>query len=385
MVLRAFLFFFLCCSHLIHLSKIRRKLMTSTQNKFLRVLIFTLVLAALGGMVWIQASVSPAAAQGSDVDEPTLSILIVPEGETFSIASIGVAPTFEVGDVFKVSIVALGVADPGIYGGQFEVAYDTNYLEAVEGSLLPAADLEPVVVAVSNIDNVNGLGVYAASRQGDLDNVAGNVALASLKFEAVGPTEPPEGQTTVIHLQNVKLGAKGGLEVPVAGLVDLEVIIKPAETPDNGDIIGTVKVEARADDNQAGHGVTAEGGLGGVLSTTTETDGDFFIDDAPADTYTVTANSPGFLAASCTDVVHTTDALTSLVEVTLLAGDIDDSGMIDVTDAVAIGAVFGSTDPEISDLNLDGIVDILDLILMAANFSQTSAGHPWVCQLATEL
>jgi hypothetical protein len=255
----------------------------------------------------------------------------------------------------------------------------------VEGSLLPAADLEPVVVAVSNIDNVNGLGVYAASRQGDLDNVAGNVALASLKFEAVGPTEPPEGQTTVIHLQNVKLGAKGGLEVPVAGLVDLEVIIKPAETPDNGDIIGTVKVEARADDNQAGHGVTAEGGLGGVLSTTTETDGDFFIDDAPADTYTVTANSPGFLAASCTDVVHTTDALTSLVEVTLLAGDIDDSGMIDVTDAVAIGAVFGSTDPEISDLNLDGIVDILDLILMAANFSQTSAGHPWVCQLATEL
>ena len=359
--------------------------MTSTRNKFLRVLIFTLVLAALGGMVWTQASVSPAAAQGSDVDEPTLSILIVPEGETFSIASIGTAPTFEVGDVFKVSIVALGVADPGIYGSQFEVTYDTNYLEAVEGSLLSATDLEPVVVAVSNINNVDGLAAYAASRQGDLDNVAGNVALASLKFEAVGPTEPPEGQTTVIHLQNVKLGAKGGLEVPVAGLVDLEVIIKPDETPADGDIIGTVKVEARADDNQAGHEVMAEGGLGGVLSTTTETDGDFFINDAPADTYTVTANSPGFLAASCTDVVHTADSLTSLVEVTLLAGDIDDSGVIDVTDAVAIGAVFGSTDPEISDLNLDGIVDILDLILMAANFSQTSAGHPWICQLETEL
>jgi hypothetical protein len=255
----------------------------------------------------------------------------------------------------------------------------------VEGSLLPGADLEPVVVAVSNINNVDGLAAYAASRQGDLDNVAGNVALASLKFEAVGPTEPPEGQTTAIHLQNVKLGAKGGVEVPVAGLVDLEVVIKPDGTPDDGDIVGNVKVEARAVDNQTGHEVIAEDSLGSMLSAFTEANGDFFINDAPADTYTVTANSPGFLAASCMDVVHTTDALTSLADVTLLAGDIDDSGGIDVTDAVAIGAVFGNTDPEISDLNLDGIVDILDLILMAANFLQTSAGNPWVCQPATEL
>ena len=70
----------------------------------------------------------------------------------------------------------------------------------------------------------------------------------------------------------------------------------------------------------------------------------------------------------------------------MLAGDIDDSGNIDVTDAVAIGSVFGSTTPgEVADLNADGVVDVLDLVLMGVNFGQTSAGNPWVCQLPTEL
>ena len=118
---------------------------------------------------------------------------------------------------------------------------------------------------------------------------------------------------------------------------------------------------------------------------TTDANGDFLFDNAPADTYAVTANSDGFLAATCEGVEHTVDALTTLVEAVLLAGDIDDSSAIDITDAVAIGAVFGSTEPQVADLNVDGEVDILDLILMAANFGQTSAENPWGCQPASEL
>jgi len=75
--------------------------------------------------------------------------------------------------------------------------------------------------------------------------------------------------------------------------------------------------------------------------------------------------------------------LTSLAGVTLLAGDIvdDEAKAIDITDAVAIGSVFGSTAPdEVADLNVDGIVDILDLILMSVNFGQTSEANPWICQ-----
>jgi hypothetical protein len=216
----------------------------------------------------------------------------------------------------------------------------------------------------------------------------GDVVLATLSFEAVGATEPPEGQTTTVHLLSAKLGAKGGVEVPVAGLVDLDVIIREDSGGNGeGDMVGNVIVEGRATDNQAGHSVTAMGDLGGELAATTDANGDFLIEDAPADTYTMTANSAGFLAAACTGVEHVADALTTLADVTLLAGDIDDSGQIDITDAVAIGAAFGSTDPgEVSDLNVDGVVDILDLILMSVNFGQTSIDNPWVCQTpATEL
>lgn len=355
--------------------------MRFNRSKFFRVLTFTLAMALLSGVVWIQASPRPVAAQEPGT-EPVLSILIIPEGESFSVASVDTAPVFEVGDTFKVSVVALGIEDPGIFGGQFEITYDINHLSAVDGSLSPSAAMEPVVVGLSEIDNVAGLVAYAASRQGDLDNLSGNVALASFSFEAVAATG--EGETTLIHLQNVKLGDKDGIEVPISGLVDLEVVIVDGEGNGAGDINGNVTVEARATDNQANHEVTAEGALGGILTALTGANGDFLIEDAPADTYDVTADSPGFLAASCSGVVHEADALTTLEDVTLLAGDIDDSGEIDITDASAMGVVFGTAD-EVSDLNDDGLVDVLDLILMAANFGQSSAGNPWECQLSTEL
>jgi adhesin HecA-like repeat protein len=357
-------------------------------KKSQRILAFALIVAVLGGLVGIQAAVSPALAEGPNGEEPVLTVLVIPEGDAVGMASIGAPPVFEVGDTFRVSIVALGVADPGIFGSQFEITFDPAHLAAVEGSLASGTALEPVVTALANLDNTAGLVRYAASRQGDVDNVPGNVVLATLRFEAVGATEPPEGQTTVLHLQNVKLGAKGGIEVPVGGLVDLEVIIVEPDggEPGAGDIAGNVQVEGRAADNQAGHTVTAVGDVTGALAAVTGSNGDFVISDAPADTYTMTADHPGFLAASCADVVHTGDALTTLADVTLLAGDLVDLGVIDISDAVAIGAVFGSTTPgEVADLNADGVVDILDLVLMAVNFGQTSAGNPWVCQSSPEL
>ena len=171
-------------------------------------------------------------------------------------------------------------------------------------------------------------------------------------------------------------------------MVDLDLIIREDGGGENGegDIASNVTVEGRADDNQAGHSATAVGDLGGEYSATTENDGHFVIEDVVADTYTLTANSAGYLATVCEDVAHSEDALTLLDDVELLAGDIDDSGEIDIVDATAIGLVFGSTEPgEVADLNVDGEVDILDLILMSVNFGQTSEANPWVCQLADEL
>lgn len=351
--------------------------MAFRENRLLQIIIIPLALAlVLGSMIWIQASVSPVAAQEPGGGDSGLSLEIVPGQDGLNVAGADTIPTFQVGDVFSVSIVAQGVAAPGIFGGQFEIGFDTTKLQAVEGSLVPGSELEPLVNPVNEIDNGSGLIRYAASRQGDVENLTGDVVLATLSFEAVGATEPPEGQTTTIDLQSAKLGAKGGIEVPVAGLVDLEVIIQEGPVSDMGDIQGNVTVEGRANDNQAGHTVTD----GGSLLAVTGANGDFSLLDVVFGTYDLTASSPGFLAATCEGMMHESNP-TFLNDVVLLAGDINNDGMIDITDAVAIGAAFGSTDPdEVADLNDDGVVDVLDLILMAANFDQTSDDNPWVCQ-----
>ncbi len=356
--------------------------MTHTNSS--RILTLALgLLVAFVALVWTQA---PADAQEPETGEPSLSIHIIPEADGIGIAATE-PPMFNVGETFRVSVVALGVEDPGVFGGQFTIQYDTAFLNAVEGSLVAGSAIQPVVNPVNGIDTTTGLIEFAASRQGDLDNLTGDVVLATLSFEAIAATEP---QTTTIDLEDVKLGAKGGIAVPVSGIVDLDVIIKgdTGDEPGPGDIIGSATVQGREADNQAGHLITATGVQTGTtpMTATTTVTGSFFIDDAPADTYSVTANSDGFLAASCDGVVHTTEALTDLLPVDLLAGDIDDDGMIDITDAVAIGNVFGSVAAgEVADLNIDGEVDILDLILMAVNYGQKSVDNPWVCELATEL
>lgn len=330
------------------------------------------MLALLLLIAWNQA---PATAQ---TPEPNLVIEIMPVEGQVSITSLGSIPVFEVGDTFKVSIMALGVEDPGIFGSQFELSYNPNHLAAIEGSLLPGVDLEPTIVAVSEITAETGRVAYAASRQGAVDNLAGNITLATLRFEAVSPTEP---ETTRIHLENVKLGAKGGLEVPVGGLVDLELIIKQPVVLDSR-IEGQILAQARPD--QAGHEVVAAGLSAPPLMAQTDSEGHFVIENAPADTYMVTANRSGFLQAICEGVVHQAETVTTLQPVTLLAGDIDNNGEIDITDAVMIGLALNSpTGP--AELNGDGIVDILDLILMAVNYGQTTTANPWQCQLPVEL
>jgi hypothetical protein len=305
-----------------------------------------------------------------------------------SLSAIGPTPVFDVGDKFKISIVAEGVTDPGIFGSQFQVNFEPEFLNAEEGSFVSGPAMSPVVVAVASVDNGAGLASWAASRQGDVDNVSGDVVLATLTLEAMAPTEPPEGATTPITLTEVKLGRKGGIDVPIAGLQGLEVIIRDDGTiPGKGDIVGTVTVEGRGEDQQAGHSVQANGTS--EFEEFTNEVGFFFFNNVPDDTYTMVANSAGFLKATCEGVVHTMDALTELADVQLLAGDIDDDGVIDITDAVAIGAVFGDPStpeaPLVPDLNIDGVVDILDLILMSANYEQTSEGNPWVCELPDQL
>jgi|SRR5688572_19993015 len=160
-----------------------------------------------------------------------------------------------------------------------------------------------------------------------------------------------------------------------------QVNLKPAlEYLQQGTVGDKVAVEGRAEDNQAGHQVMALDFSGRVFTGQTGSRGEFLLEGIPAGSYTLIASSPGFLSATCTPVTHTGGNI-RLNEVILLAGDLDNSGEIDMVDVVQLGAAFGQAGPaEGADLNVDGRVDILDLILLAANHGQTAIANPWLCQ-----
>lgn len=344
--------------YLITLSEKEKKM---TYPKFLKTFLALLGCAlVLSGVVWMQ-TLQSAQAMPPAQEATGLTISLVGPSEVV------------VGDTFNIDVVAENIPDPGIFGYQLVFNWQSSVFSITNTS--PISDFS--VLAVNDL----GESTYtvAASRQGDVEDLTGPLTLMTIEVQANAVTDPDAAS---FSLSDVKLGRKGGVDVPVDQLVGLDVVVvEDTNQGGAGDIDGNVTVEGRAEDNQAGHTVTVDDGAGTVMTGTTEFNGDFLITDVLSGTYEATANSDGFLKAVCSDVAHTDDALTTLQDVTLLAGDIDDSGEIDVTDAVAIGLAFNTTDA-VSDLNGDGIVDVLDLILMAVNYGQTSDGNPWNCQAA---
>ena len=322
------------------------------KSKFLRTIFTLMILVVVLSVVgWVQA---PAVVQA----EP------LAEGESDGLTVKVVGPTsVAVGDTFTVEVVAENIPDPGIFGYQFVFNWDNAVFAPVSVTTNPNF---PILAVASLGDSSYEI---AASREGDVPDLTGPLTLLTVQIQANTVTDP---DSSLLSLTGVKLGRRGGIDVPVDQVIDLAVVVLDVT---GDDIVGNVKVEGRAADNQAGHTVTGDG-----LSAATDTNGDFVLAGVEFGAYSLTADEAGFLAATCDSVVHES-GLTVLANVVLLAGDINGDNAIDVADAVAIGSVFGSTaSGEVADLNVDGVVDILDLILMSVNYGQTSAANPWVCQ-----
>jgi hypothetical protein len=327
----------------------------------------------LAGLIWLQAIAGSAAAQ----EGVTVRVVLLEAerpAEPHSIAAV------EIETAFTIAVVAENVAAPGVFGSQFTLSYDPAQVQFLEGQVQPGAALEPALPALLELDQAAGRVRYAVSRRGDVDNLTGSVALATLSFKAKAATA---GQPTFISLSEVKLGAKGGLAVPVGQVAGLGLTIQAGRPAAAGDITGQVMVEGQSAGQWAGIEVTAVADTGERWTAATDSQGNFIIRGAPAGSYRVQASRTGFLAATCDLTNHSGETI-RLEAVQLLAGDIDGNGLIEVADAVAIGAAFGpAAAGEMADLNgLDG-VNILDLILMAANFGRIGEQQPWACQEAS--
>ncbi|MBN1995414.1 MAG: hypothetical protein JW953_22185 [Anaerolineae bacterium] len=150
----------------------------------------------------------------------------------------------------------------------------------------------------------------------------------------------------------------------------------PTPTPEPGQasILGQVKLQGRA--NSQGASVTVKNGE--QITVSVEANGRFKIDNAPTNAaLSVTADAPIYLPAVCTGLAATSPE-TDLGSVTLLAGDFNDDGDVDILDLVTVGSSFGQTGLNLpTDVNRDGVVDIYDLIMVSKNFGKTT--QTWPC------
>jgi hypothetical protein len=242
------------------------------------------------------------------------------------------------------------------------------YLQAVSGSLAPGGGLAPSVVGLSNIDNATGQAWFAVSRQGDQGELAGDIVLVTLRFTAVTAVE-----STGIGVDNVLLGNKAALNIPVGG-TDGHTLSITSPAPVEALVLGQVTLQSRAADNNDGAVVVIQGT---GLSAMTDGVGNFLFESVAPGTYDFAADATGYLPAQCVGKTIAAPQ-TTLLPVELVAGDVNDDGAINTIDAVAIGLAFGNRDANpTADLNDDGAVNVLDLILMAANFEAVSP--PWAC------
>jgi hypothetical protein len=285
------------------------------------------------------------------------------------------------GETFKVGIEAQNVGGDGLYGVQFELNYNPAMLSVT--NLQVNSDLPFIVL--SDIDATAGKISLAASRQGRVPGLTGNITIATFDVTASG-----NAGLAALTFANQKFSDPNAQTINLAAQ-DSTILISEAAQPAPTNepesqptdeatpvtVLSQVILTGRTDNNWSGVVVTV--GDNGQ-SVTTDASGNFRLENVAAGSHTsITADAPGYLSAVCVTPI-VAPPQTNLLSVTLLSGDVNDDDAVDITDATAVGTRLGASGSELpEDLNKDNTVDIFDIVLVSLNFGQTGP-QPWICQ-----
>jgi hypothetical protein len=313
---------------------------------------------------------------------------LIPEALTLSA---DLPALVEIGETFGVSVEASNIMGDGLYGVQFELNYDPALISVDNLQVNP--DL--AFVLLSDADNATGKIRLVASRQEYVPGLTGNVTLLTFDATAIGASgaatfsfenekvSDPQAQPLDVITQDgtVTIESPAEPEPPGEPTPTSEPTTEPTAEPTGEPVpvlvFGQVVLAGRADNDSSGATVTiGDSGQNAVTDAT----GSYSLTNVAAGSYTsIIADAPGYISAVCASPT-VAGAETGLLPVTLLAGDVDDNDMIDITDGAAIGASFGLVGSDlVADVTGDEMVDILDIVLVNLNFGQAGP-REWVCQ-----
>jgi hypothetical protein len=208
--------------------------------------------------------------------------------------------------------------------------------------------------------------------------------LAKLQVDPGRPFLGPDGRLVHFHFTAIAPGStplnctwlalnEAGDELPLVVTPTSLTILAPPPTA----LAGQAGYQGR--DNQADLEIQATGPL--TLSTATQPDGQFVLDNLTAGTYQLTATADRYLPNCLSSSLAPGQTLT-LSPTLVLGGDVDNDQAITETDNQSVRQNLGLSatssplmDP-LADLNNDGQVDVKDFAMLNGNFAKSGC-QPW--------
>jgi hypothetical protein len=320
------------------------------------------------------------------INEPTVELLVSAQGS-------------QPGAVVDVALRLHQVT--AMYGLQADCAVNPAVLAGVDAlfSAETAFNEASRLLVDQGYNATTGRWLVAASRAQPSPAVAGDGTAFVLRYQVQNSGETPitcdiitvdsDGRTLPISVITAVFRADGSSDsgpIKPPEIIDDDPVELPTETPDDdpapppmetpeviedeqGTIAGSVRYQSRADSAGIRIQVLQDGAE--VAQLTTDASGDYRFEALPLGAYSLRALGPQHLAQARALLLESAQPV-ELAALVLLAGDVDNNGVIDVMDAGLIGANFGLEGDlfPTADLNGDGLIDIRDLVLVGSNFGQ---------------
>jgi hypothetical protein len=304
---------------------------------------------------------------GSPSTASTVSITVTPSGtSTPSVRAQLVPAVIRVGDAVSIDVT---LENPFLAAGGGIDAVETRCSFTPTGTVTglkaaPSTDIfkpDPVIIN-RRPTSENLLYVVSQSGTNPLVKTSGKLFTISVNAQKVG-------QATLNCTAKGIDGTGKEFTLPFIGVVvDVQNLVAGT-----GNIKGIVHYSHKPD---GGATITLLNAAQTVITTaTTQSDGSFIMTGIAVGTYTIRAESPGYLYAQGTVVVANQQTATKAA-VKLLAGDLVTTApvVIDELDVIQLALAYGFAVPPAplaADLNGDNVVSLADLNALAENLRKT--------------